>query len=484
MEMIEKQRREMEASQKMFQQMGIDWDEFEQHKVASILNKGKKVPLYKIRDKPGKPHCDIICGGCLKEAPNVTAFRACSQCGAARYCSRECQVLDWKGKGKAPYSFNTSHKERCPIFKAARDEYNNSQVAGASLRKYFKWTAELHHPVVESCFDYEFYVRMGLHKRIDTSFWARPSPFVGGTFEHSTDQIDPNHVKSVGFLSGSMLLRSEFPSLKQGWVNLKGKDYPPNEPPKKKPDALVQSWKEYMEFRGLPSSSIAPLLLNNVMTVFQMLKELGITSGKKDVCMLGVEFEMNMIPLFGELAYLMPDLDLTLIMISPCVKTICEKAKEFPDSIISKAPMYGPNHVVYDNNPTGFGRVQVVLYPKTNYWHEGGQQDGQLRSCHAAIGLNAGIASYRSWIHTFLNLVRNDKPFAFSAFDMASMTDDTTRIAQVFQENREREWRGPAEGSLTTKLNPFHNVVNRDLGIMVLPNIDNGYLLIWNGERE
>jgi hypothetical protein len=103
-------------------------------------------------------------------------------------------------------------------------------------------------------------------------------------------------------------------------VSLKAGEYPAEKEPSKKLNISVNSWKDYIEFRCLSPTSIAPLLLHNILTVYQMLKELGITSGKRLVYMLGAELELNMIPLFGELAYLMPGIDLTLVMISPSVR--------------------------------------------------------------------------------------------------------------------------------------------------------------------
>lgn len=125
-----------------------------------------------------------------------------------------------------------------------------------------------------------------------------------------------------------------------------------------------------MEFRGISPTSVSPVLLHNVLTVFQMLKELGIIRGKKLVYMLDAEVEMNFVLLFGELAYLMPDLDLTLIMISPSVKRICDKADDFPDSIISKGSVDNDNIIIYENNPSKYGKVRIGLHPTHEYGHQ------------------------------------------------------------------------------------------------------------------
>jgi hypothetical protein len=120
----------------------------------------------------------------------------CGRCKAVKYCSKACQALDWKTGGKAPFSFMTTHKKLCPVFKAANEEFASSEVCGKSLRNYFKWNDQ-HHPKVDSFFEFEYMVRLGLHKRSDTSFWSRSS-YLLGAFENmqtmevcSSDQSFP-----------------------------------------------------------------------------------------------------------------------------------------------------------------------------------------------------------------------------------------------------------------------------------------------------
>lgn len=105
-----------------------------------------KKPLYQLRDKTGAPYCDILCGGCSKEASRIEEYMQCGLCRAVKYCSKKCQTHDWKHGGNAPWSFKTTldgtkhtHKKLCPVFKAANEEWHNSRDCGVSLRKYFKW---------------------------------------------------------------------------------------------------------------------------------------------------------------------------------------------------------------------------------------------------------------------------------------------------------------------------------------------------------
>lgn len=437
----------------------------------------KDCPLYQLRDTPDKPYCDLLCGGCRKKASRMDEFNQCAQCKSVKYCSKSCQKLDWKEGGKAPFCYR-KHQQLCPIMKEANEEFNSSEDKGVGLRKYFKWSDQ-HHPKVGSFFENEYLIRLGLNKQSDTSFWSAPHPLLG-SFENTHDSLTPANpfttfLGEQKFRNGAMLLRSKFPPLSYGWVNLKDGEYPTTKSPKKKPGNPIKNWKEYMEFRELSPTSVAPLLLHNVLTVYQMLNELDIQCGEKLVYLLGAEIELNMIPLFGELAYLMPDIDLTLVMISPSVKKICEEAKDHPNSIITKSHAVGPNIVVYENNPAGFGRIRIALYPTEEYFHEA----RDLPRCQAVLGLNAGIEAYTSWHPTLLQLVKSDIPFVVSDHSAISIFGITNFVIPGLH-SRDKEFRPIG---LESKLNPFHSPVARDIGIMVLPNVNNGYLLIWRGQR-
>jgi hypothetical protein len=46
---------------------------------------------------------------------------------------------------------------------------------------------------------------------------------------------------------------------------------------------------------------------------------------------------LHQIPLFGELAHLMPDIDLKLAFVSPATKAICDEASTMPKSLIRRS---------------------------------------------------------------------------------------------------------------------------------------------------
>ena len=132
-----------------------------------------------------------------------------------------------------------------------------------------------------------------------------------------------------GFQNGRMLLEKTFPSMKKGWKELKADEYPSSPPTCPPHQGGLKCWREYFEYRHIAMTSISPLILTNVLTKYQMIyHELKLQEKSKNlhVFVLGAETELNQIPLFGKLAYLMPGIDLELTFVSPATKAICDEA--------------------------------------------------------------------------------------------------------------------------------------------------------------
>ena len=58
-----------------------------------------------------------VCFHCGKEATNEVTFPKCSKCGVASYCSRECQVSNWKSGGD-----KIGHKHACAAYKRVGED--------------------------------------------------------------------------------------------------------------------------------------------------------------------------------------------------------------------------------------------------------------------------------------------------------------------------------------------------------------------------
>ena len=94
-----------------------------------------------------------------------------------------------------------------------------------------------------------------------------------------------------------------------------------------------KDWQTYYRSRGLPVDSPLAALLTFPLTVFHVLDRLGLagSSRKVSVHVLGPEKELFLLPLFRELAVLMPAASLSIDM-SGCVQREIHPAIVCPPS--------------------------------------------------------------------------------------------------------------------------------------------------------
>jgi len=137
-----------------------------------------------------------LCNGCgrVDESHKPDSFLRCSCCKAVFYCSKNCQLNDWREVGvvTSPYS----HKQCCPAFikdkKESEEDPNGAQVRTC----VFPW-ADQHHASGAFLLN-EFLCRRGLYGK--KGFWARP--------ETMETQINGDDRK--GWCHGQILLESVF----------------------------------------------------------------------------------------------------------------------------------------------------------------------------------------------------------------------------------------------------------------------------------
>lgn len=438
----------------------------------------RHLPLARIRDSAdgNKPYCNNVCNGCGMGADvNDVPFITCTTCSAVLYCNESCQQRDWDGKGVGPTQ-PRSHKDMCDELALAKKEFSQDKNGEALRLVSFSSWADQHHES-GAFFLYEFLARRGLLGQANVGFWAMPN-YSGGPYMEAGGK-DPS-----GFMNGQMLLDPAFPSLQMGWTdNLKDTEFPSSEPPESlPPDEGIRNWEEYMRYRNLSTTSIAPLLLTHVLTVYQMLvHDLGFLAAsangkkkkkKRSVYLLGVEVELNQIPLFAELAYLLPGIDLILRMVSPAAIGLCQEAKNYPKCIIAQ----NDDNVVLDFRAAltaGGGRVRIQLVEESEYFAD--LTADKSMSADAVLGLNAGLATYSAWIPTMRKILVCGTPFAFS-----DQTKLGLRQAQVlwFPNEVVADFQSITVPPLEIKLNPFHGVVSRDVAAVHVPNLSNGYILV------
>jgi hypothetical protein len=347
------------------------------------------------------------------------------------------------------------------------EEFEFHPTAGISLRNtLFSQWANQHHPEEGTFHMHEFLCRHGLLGGEDVGFWGIP------------DVITPYHTVGTdtrGFQNGQMLLKDSFPSMKEGWKLEKENEFidVTSAPLNRIPPGGIKSWQEYVTWRNLSPSSVAPLLMTNVLTIYHMIQhELQLPALQKSlqVYVLAVETELNQIPLLQELLYLLDGVDLELIYLSPAAKAICDEAKDRSCILTSN------NYTVLDVKE-GNSRLRVRVDPVHEYY------DDVPNSVEpdAVIGLNAGLGSYPAWAPTMNKILRMSTPFCFS--DQTKLIHRFTvsywlpigviqTINKAFPNYDQLEM-----PDVTITLNPFHGIVGRDVAYMLAPNISNGYLI-------
>ncbi|CAB9501949.1 zinc finger MYND domain-containing protein 15-like [Seminavis robusta] len=437
------------------------------------------VPLPRIRDpldEGGPPYSNAVCLGCNRKQSSAPQqpFSTCSQCHAVKYCSRDCQLKDWKGKGDGPTK-PRKHKDICPQLKAAIAEFQNHPIAGVKLRSdvFSDWANQ--HCSNGSFHLHEFLARKQLLGGAEKGFWAIP------------DVLTPYHTVGQdqhGFQNGHMLLQTAWPSMQEGWTTALNEpeqiDVTQSPPNPLVLSTRIQGWKDYITWRNLPPSSVAPLLMTNVLTLYHMLQnELhlydphpkeGQQAEPLQIYVLAVEAELNQIPLLQELLHLMPGIDLELIYLSPAAKAICEQAAG-SDNLLTTS------NYVLDVTAQHGGRLRVRVDPTYALYED----VPNTIQPHAVVGLNAGLASYKTWAPAMHKILRMGTPFCFS--DQTKLIQQfavdqwipsvVTTINNAFPNYRQLV----VPDDMTIRLNPFHGIVGRDVAYILAPNISNGYLL-------
>lgn len=407
-----------------------------------------------------------MCTGCGKSPDRAVT---CSACNATSHCDSACQRRDWKGLSVRPDFRGLPHKRTCSLFLAARAEFRREARCGEALRTgLFSSWADQHH-FSGAFFDSEFRARRGVLGGEEVGFRAKLDN--GGAPYALTSEPNLN-----GFLNGAMLLRPGFPSLEGGWKVLReGVDFPSSPPRAPPPPAGIRCWQEYFDWRMLSGTSISPILLTNVLTVYQMLyHSLKIARPGKalTVYMLGAETELNQLPIFSELAYLLPGVCLRLVLISPAVKTICGKAAETPKRSVLKS---APDGLVLDvcaPAKAGGGRVCVQLDEREFVFSRFSAHGNTLPD--AVVALNAGLDTYQTWPRAMAQILHHRVQYVFS--DQTAFSNCKDHLESLSQGITMATGGSVSPPSAENHLKPFHGVVNRDIRVVSIPNINNGYI--------
>ncbi|KAJ7258375.1 hypothetical protein B0H12DRAFT_442969 [Mycena haematopus] len=441
--------------------------------------------------KCGKP--------CLSVTGDATAKR-CSACQGNYYCSKECQTADWKPISKSTGHPPVYHKHWCKVI---RDEYMPQLSYFQAQLTQFPW-GRLE---VDGTFSNKF-----LRARFDVldsdyrkaGFWAIPER--NGSHDvpddpayNSVAQPIKDNTNLKGYAHGAVMLAEEWPTDVEGW-KLKDEALIPHvfftgqfPPPARPLPGQVKDWKSWYDWRGLSLESPAAGLMDHILTTYYLLTEtlkvvdLQRSSKEKqvvDVHYLGAEIELNYLPLFSELALLLPNTHINLTAFSPAAHVLLKRAKQrYPRSIAARE---GPVWEYTAPRLTGGGSIAISLYqappipPFNGVWQNSVLEHAPKKP-DALVALNAGILSYSTWYEVVRCATMKNIPFACTDYAQQSAQMYADHIPQWLKaapwdsspgENRELV----RQRTRPVTVNPFHSPGQRPVSQVRSPNLGNGFI--------
>ena len=284
--------------------------------------------------------------------------------------------------------------------------------------------------------------------------------------------------------------------------------------PPKAPPSFDHTWADYYKWRGLPIQSPAALLLHWSLTVYKLLHYLGLVPTHPPterrhltVHLLGIEKELDFLPVFvfhpvstcqyfmyeifrfGELALLLPNTDIDLILFGEGVTKLLEQARRKPSCLASKPITY----TYTAQKAAGSGCIHITLSKAGPYWPGNAADIAHLRSNKpdALIAMNAGLSTYPEWQPAVLASCAFAIPFAITDYMEISLMTNIQSILQILPLTRKSEWfdiilntaeddriyQAPT-GSYQITLNPFMCPGPRPSPIGGGPSAVNGHVMI------
>ncbi|KAJ7210802.1 hypothetical protein GGX14DRAFT_565402 [Mycena pura] len=395
------------------------------------------------------------CHECMTGVPTVNALRRCSGCSSVLYCSKKCQLLSWKGTSKNP----ESHKALCSRFK--RHIFLVEEVQ--TLIKSFPWgRVEPDGTFYHDCALARFNVLGG----DGFGFWSQSG---WGLFEEEEeDEFLKIHLQQcpawgekwkrdkekralVTFIDGQDLLKEAHLNDADGWklpASLTVRRcFPPSaeELPPSRLCSLIRTWDEWHSWRGVSKSSPASLLMHFPLSIYWMivntLKLTCITSVEPNnrprltIHYIGAEKELNFVPIFSELALLLPNHDLDLVFFGPCIFYIGQKSLE-------------PAHRSSLLAPTAHDNSQPV------FTYTAPDSNGYGRAPDAILACNAGLFTYDASEGVYM---LEGNAVSMAALGRAMGVDESSQVVE---------------------LNPFHRPGQRFVALdNMAPNLVNGFTM-------
>ncbi|KAK7472192.1 hypothetical protein VKT23_000314 [Stygiomarasmius scandens] len=414
----------------------------------------------------------------------------CSACKAVLYCSQQCSKRAWNIPDPPGHP---THKELC----AANARHMLRLPDAQAVVKQFPWgrlekDGTFNRDIARG--------RFGVYGN-DVGFWSDK----GGHAPHRrrgsrgpSSYVDSSLLTQIfgesDFLDGKDLLKTDHLNDEEGWKlpsdlipyrNFANADKRPTlvtefgEP--------VKDWNSWYRWRKLPKDSPAVLLMDYPLSVYQLVTEcLKITHAKKGspvkrvplhIQMLGVEVELNYLPLFSELALLLPYHDIKLVMFGFSPHRIIAEARKHRKSVAAKCSPSIPIFSYKAPQECGSGTIDVYLHGDTPTWSPTEHSDASspYGRPDALVACNAGLASYPEWGPVVAATHFFRIPFGVTEYAEQSAEHQRTHFIKMLMRTSSlaRE-----EKDYPIEWNPFQKPGQRNLPVIRMPNMVNGFTMV------
>ncbi|KAJ7854311.1 hypothetical protein B0H14DRAFT_3865559 [Mycena olivaceomarginata] len=375
------------------------------------------------------------CHKCNAHGPDVQLSR-CSLCKAVEYCSKKCQSDEWKGVGlDLKIVGNNPHKRKCAWFKRAMEQLPEI----AAIQQLFPWSANVKGPREMIQIPNQIELLLGLKgEGVTNGYWREP-----GIDNAIHDSDYPLRTLSPAYIChGSMFLEPVLPSHAKAW-KLPSSQIPhlEFEDPKLKSripalhnNDFVQDWTSYYAWRNLDRESPVALRMDMVLTVYYLLtKVLGVVDTSKGatesrrtlkIHFVGAEKELNIIPLFSELALLIPNTDIAMTFFGQACKKLCDVAKvKHPKSLANRSTVFEYTAPAALGGSTLRVKIngQSDLYDSANI---------ALDRPDALIAENAGLFHYMTWQFVYHYAARAGIPWGITEYHMIEVLEYEEHMVQ------------------------------------------------------
>ncbi|KAK4701509.1 hypothetical protein P7C70_g4718, partial [Phenoliferia sp. Uapishka_3] len=320
-------------------------------------------------------------------------------------------------------------------------------------------------------------------------YWAQP----GGQGSHDLARsASPLAVGDKSYAGHGYILLSQLPNERVGW-KLQGSKMIPRlffddevEPPKV-PGTSIVDWKSWYEWRRISLKSPVALLMDYPMSVYwllvhvlkvvplETLASFPTERRKLSIHYLGAERELIFLPIFSELALLIPNTDIEITFFGAAVRALVLRAK----STNPRAPAALPVPYSYRApNSLGGSTFTAKLFSQADDWPNPPTDAHDMSVPDVAVALNAGIASYPTWKPPLLNFAALGIPFGITEYAEQSL-DRAIEVAKGLRAvNRQHQLKQNTGADLTNfekaiigpiELNPFMRPGQRALSMMYAP---------------